>query len=130
MKPTLLENLFVLTMCCLIGLVLTFVAAPAEAHPTTCENAHTTACEDLIGAEVFFEKVGKTAYEEVCGAGTDACAVLKVNAKQCTIYYNTRFLSKKTLTHEMNHCRGWFHKANRATQYNRPWVDLATYLGD
>jgi len=114
-------------MMVLVVLVMLFVVMPAQA--AECEGAHIKACPDITGAEVTFEKIGSTQFVELCGDGADACAVLNVSLKQCTIYYRTRRISTATVDHEMNHCRGWFHKHNRATMYNRPWVDIDTYLG-
>jgi hypothetical protein len=127
MKQTNTEHGIVGVISTLVILVLMFVVEPANA--AECAGAHQSPCEDLIGAEVTFEKVGSTKFESVCGDGADACAVLSVSLKQCTIYYRTRRISAKTVNHEMNHCRGWFHKQNRASKYNRPWVDINTYLG-
>jgi hypothetical protein len=122
------EHGFVWFIVTLIVLVNLFVIVPAS-EAVECHGAHISACEDLVGAEVTFKQVGTTSFQEVCGKDVDACAVLNVTRKQCTIYYRTRYLEKKVLDHEMNHCRGWFHKQNRASKYNRPWVDLDTYLG-
>ena len=128
-KARRLEHGFVWSIVTLIVLVNLFVIVPAS-KAAECQGAHISACEDLIGAEVTFKQVGNTAFQEVCGGDTDACAILNVTRAQCTIYYRTRHLDQKVLTHEMNHCRGWFHTQNRASKYNRPWVDLDTYLGD
>ena len=120
------EHGFVAFIMALVVFVMVFVVMPAEA--AECESAHLSACEDLIGAEVTFKHVRKSEFRKVCGLHADACAVLNVTAKQCTIYYYTRFLDSDVVDHELNHCRGWFHLSNDRSTYSQPWVDLHTYM--
>jgi hypothetical protein len=127
MKNQTHERGFVAFIMALVVFVMIFVVVPAEA--TECTDAHVSACKDLVGAEITFEKVSNTKYKSVCGDNTRACATLNVTTKQCTIYYRTRMLEQEILNHEMNHCRGWFHRSDREVTYSRPWVDLNTYLG-
>lgn len=112
----------------LTAVVLLFVVLPAQAD--TCENAHRDACEDLIGAEVTFEKVGHITFSKVCSNNAAACAVVNISAKQCTIYYKTRTIDATLLNHELNHCRGWFHKGHGKKANRRPWVDYQTHIGE
>lgn len=121
------ERGFVAFIMVLVVFVMTFVVMPAEA--AECSNAHETACEDLIGAEVTFEQVRKTEFRKTCGVQAEACAVLNVTTKQCIIYYYTRFLDSHIVDHELNHCRGWFHQSDDRSTYSRPWVDFNTHLG-
>lgn len=114
----------------LTAVVLLFVVLPAQAD--TCRNADKLACEDLIGAEVFFEKVPAKRFKEVCGSDpreADACARLNISRRQCTIYYSTRTLDEHVVNHEMNHCRGWFHKGDSERAHKRAWVDYETFIG-
>ena len=115
----------------LTAVVLLFVVLPAQAD--TCVRADQQACEDLIGAEVFFERVSRHQFVEACGVhpdNADACARLNISRRQCTIYYKTHAIEKAVYEHEMNHCRGWFHKSRDNRTYHRPWVDYKTFLGE
>ena len=115
----------------LTAVVLLFVVLPAQAD--TCVRADRSACEDLIGAEVFFERVSRHQFVEACGVHPDhvyACARLNISRRQCTIYYTTRWLDAHVVEHEMNHCRGWFHRGNTERAHQRPWVDYETFLGE
>lgn len=121
------EQGFVAFILALVVFVMAFVVVPAEA--AECTNAYETACEDLVGADVVFKKVRKTKFRRMCGLRAEACAVLNVTQKQCTIYYHTRFIDSEIVNHELNHCRGWFHQSDDQATYSQPWVDLDTYLG-
>lgn len=112
----------------LTAVVLLFVVLPAQAD--TCERADRNACADLLGAEITFSKVGEETFEQKCGELSDACAVVSITNRTCVIYYKTRALDKYVLEHELNHCRGWFHKGNNKRAYRNPWVDYKTFLGE
>jgi hypothetical protein len=127
MKQTIQERYFTYFIMTLVVLVMLFVVMPAKADE--CVGAHNVACEDRIGAEVTFERIGSTQFIDICGFDVDACAVLNVTKKQCTIYYRTRYLEDYIVEHELNHCRGWFHIGDHSKAYKKPWVDLDTYLG-
>lgn len=123
-----IENGFVWFIVTLIVLVNLFVLVPASAADE-CLRADRNACVDLLNADVTFSKVGEGTFEKHCGELSDACAVVNISKRQCTIYYKTRSIDKYVLEHELNHCRGWFHKGNSKKAYRNPWVDYKTYLG-
>ena len=123
-----LEHRFMWFIVMLIVLVNLFVLVPASVADA-CLNAHHDACEDLLDAEVFFERVTAKRFIEICGPEAEACSHVSITSKVCTIYYANRVLDQRTVAHELNHCRGWFHLGNSKSAYRRPWVDYSTYIG-
>ena len=123
-----LEHRFVWLIVSLVVLVNLCVIVPA-ASAAECINARYEACEYLLGAEVFFERVTADRFIELCGPEADACAKVSITRRVCTIYYAHHVLDAHVVEHEMNHCRGWFHIGETKSAYRRPWVDYTTYLG-
>lgn len=129
MQPTKSENYFVATIVCLAAVVALFVVAPA-AQSAECLGADRHACDDLLEAEVFFKQVPSKKLIDRCGFRAEACAVVDITNRVCTIYYATKSIDAYVLEHEMNHCRGWFHRGESKHDYRNPWVDYKTYLGE
>ena len=125
-KARRLEHGFVWFIVTLVVLVNLLVIVPS-ASAAECTNADTAACEDLIGAEVTFEKLNSRTFDKICNPAADACATLNVRRKTCTIYYKVRMPSSAVVEHELNHCRGWFHRGDNKRAHAKPWVDYKTF---